>query len=328
MTRVSQIAKTLLLVLLVGAGWGLPAVGQAEIIDRIVARVGNEIITEHELEEATTPFLLQRGMDPSVLEDEQRRDEIHKKVLDDLIDRKLLVDEARKMDLEVTEKQVDQWMQMTRQRQGVSEKQFRAMIEQYGMSYEKYRETIRQNLLKMRFVKMKLGSKVSVSDEAVLERYREQHGPVGGTERQVTVRQIMIQPDGSDVEDLNAAREEAKKLLEKLDNGADFAELAKAHGDGPSAEKGGKLGTFTRGELNSAFADAVFQLEEGEYSEVVETKHGFHILQAAEVEQVASKDVEQRKQRIRQQLRQQKMQEQLDVYLEKLRKKAFIDNRL
>ncbi|MFB6352068.1 MAG: SurA N-terminal domain-containing protein, partial [Bradymonadaceae bacterium] len=77
------------------ASWGIPAVAQAEIFDRIVARVNNEIITQHELEEATTPYLLQRGMKPSVLEDEQKKQEIQKKVLDNLIERQLLVEKAK-----------------------------------------------------------------------------------------------------------------------------------------------------------------------------------------------------------------------------------------
>ncbi|MFB6352069.1 MAG: peptidylprolyl isomerase, partial [Bradymonadaceae bacterium] len=219
----------------------------------------------------------------------------------------------------------DQWMAMTRKHQGMSEQKFRAMIEQYGMSYADYRETIRQNLLKMRFVKTKLGSKVSISDDAILEKYREQYGPVGATEREVKVRQILVQPDGSNVEDLNAARAEAKKLVEKLDNGADFKKLAKKHSDGPSAKKGGLLGTFVRGELNPSFSDVVFNLEEGQHSGVVETKHGFHVLMVDEATERASQNVEKRKKRIRQKLRQKKLQQQLDGYVKKLRKKAFID---
>lgn len=325
MTRMRRFATILLATAAVAASWGIPAVAQAEIFDQIVARVNDEIITQHELDEATTPYLLQRGMKPSVLEDEERKREIQKKVLENLIERQLLVEQAREMDLDVTDQQVDQWMAMTRQRQGMSEEKFRSMIEQYGMTYERYRQTIRQNLLKMRFVKMKLGNQVSVADEKVMETYREQYGPAGETERQIKVRQILIQPDGSSVEALNAARDKAEKVLKKLDNGGDFQKLAEKHSDGPSAKKGGLLGTFRRGELNDAFVDAVFALEEGQHSGVVETKHGFHILLADEISQAASQDVGKRKRRIRQKLRQQKLQDKLDVFVEKLRKKAFID---
>jgi parvulin-like peptidyl-prolyl isomerase len=302
----------------------IPSAAFGEIIDRIVARVDNEIITRHDLEQATTPYLLQRGMQPDVLEDEERRQEIHEKVLENLIERKLIVKKAKEMDLSVRDKQIEQWLARQRSSQGMSEEQMRSMIERYGMSYDQYRDTVRQNLLKIRFTNMKLGRQVSVSDEEVDEQYRERFGPAGETEKQVTVRQILIQPDGDDRQALNEARKEARELRTQLDGGAKFTELAKKHGDGPAAEEGGLLGSFSRGELNPSF-DVVFELGRGEYSEVVETKHGFHILRVDDVSEKASGNVEKRKKMIRRKLRQQKMQNELETYVEQLREKAFID---
>ncbi len=324
MTNTTRQLGTWLAVALAAVFLAIPSSVVGEIVDRIVARVDDDVITRYDLEQATTPYLLQRGMQPDVLEDEQRRAEIQEKVLEELIDRKLIVKKAREMDLSVNDEQIDRWLAQQRSSQNLSEEQMRSMIERYGISFEEYRETIRQNLLKIRFVNMKLGQQVSVSDEEVRERYREQFGPAGESERQVTVRQILVQPDGDDRKALNAARKQARQIVDRLDQGADFAELAKKHGDGPSADDGGLLGSFSRGELNSAF-NVVFELDEGEHSEVVETKHGFHVLRVDDVSQQASSDVEQRKEMIRRKLRQQKMQKELETYVEQLREKAFID---
>lgn len=304
---------------------GGPSTGRAEIIDRIVARVNDEVITKRDVEQAVTPFLLQRGLQPSVLDDPERRREIHRKVLDQLIERQLIRAEADKLDLSINDEQVDQWMSMTRRKQGMSEQQFRNLVEEYGMSYERYRNSVRMNLLKIRLVKVKLGRQVSVSDEKVDEVYREQYGDQGSKRTQVTLRQILFQPDSDGKSDVEAARKRAHKVLRKLEKGKSFEELAKTFSDGPAAEKGGMLGTFTEQELNPEFRDAALELDEGEHSDVIRTKFGFHVFRVDRIEQKGSADVEKRKKMIRQKLRQQNLQKQLESYVSDLRKKAFVD---
>lgn len=315
------------LVVAIVAGLAAPAVADAEIIDRILARVNDEIITKYEVEQATTPYLLQRGMQPTVLEDPERRREIHREVLQELVDRKLILVEARKIDLSVSEEHIDRWLAMARERQNMSEEQFKGLVEQYGMSYQDYRDTVRQNLLKQRLVKVKLGRQISVSDSEVEERYREQFGPVGDTVKHVAVRHILFQPASDSDEDLAAAREEAQKILESLEGGADFRELAREHSDGPSADKGGFLGTFSRGDLNPTLEEVAFELDEGEHSGLVQSEYGFHIVRVDEVSERAGGDVAERKQMLRQRIQQEKMQDQLERYVDKLRRKAFVDIR-
>ena len=302
-----------------------PSAADAEIIDRIIARVNDKIITLHEVEKATTPYLLRNGMDPAVLENETRREKIHRRVLDELINRQLLIAEARKMNLSVTDAQVDRWLAFTRSKQNMSKEQFQSLIREYGMTYEEYRETVRQNLLKVRFTKVKLGRQVSVSDSEVDEMYRERFGPAGATEKHVKVRHILFQPESDKQAKQADARKQAQKVLTELEEGADFKELAKKHSDGPSADKGGLLGTFSKGELNPAFEEVAFELGEGEHSGVVKSKYGFHIIRVDSITENASADVQKRKRMIRQRLQQKKMQEQLEVYVEKLRDKAFVD---
>lgn len=325
-TRISAtraIGGLMATLLLAGLLW--PAIGSAEIIDRIVARINDEIITQYELEKATTPFLLQRGMDPSALENPERRREIYGKVLEELINRKLIVDEAEKRNLSISDEQVDQWLAFTRNKQNMSKEQFQQVIQRYGMTYDEYRETVRQNLLKIRLVKVKLGRQVSVSDEEVEEIYRARFGPSGETERHVTIRHILFQPASDEPADAQKAKAEAEKVLAELEGGTSFEALAKEHSDGPSAKKGGFLGTFARGELNPAYEEVAFQLDEGENSGVVKTKFGFHIIRVDDVTEKAGTGSSERKKQIRQQLRQQKMQGQVDSWTEKLRNKAFVD---
>ncbi len=299
---------------------------RAEIVDQVVARVNDGVVTEYDVKKATTPFLVQRGMNPSVMEDPQRRAEIHKKVLDNLIERKLIQAEAEAMNLTVPDQQVDQWLKMTRQRQQLSEQQFRSLLSRYGMSYDEYRETVRQNLLKIRLVKVKMGNQISVSQSEVDERYRERFGDEGTSSKAVVLRHILFKPEDDTEQARNSARSRAEKVLARLEQGeGSFKELAKEHSDGSSGERGGLLGTFQQGELNPAFEETAFNLEEGEHSGIVETDFGFHLLKVDEVNQVRNGNVKKKKQQIRQRLRQQKLQNQLDSYVKKLRRDAFVE---
>lgn len=301
------------------------APSDAAVIDRIVARVNDEIITLYELEKAATPFLLQNGMDPSVLEDPERRPEVLEKVLDELVNRELLLQEAAKLDLKITDEEVDQWLAYTRKQQGVSEKQFKQLISQYGMEYSEYREMIRQNLLKLRIVKVKVGSQVSVSEKELDQEFRARYGEEIGREKYIDVRHILIRPESNSKEALAAARSTARSLRQRVMSGETFEDVARDASMGPSAKKGGFLGTFRRGELSDpAFEEAAFALEEDEVSGVVESKFGFHVIKVDNVELKKDMDMEERKAKLRAQMQQAAVQEQLDSYLDNLKARSFV----
>lgn len=301
-----------------------PSRADAAVVDRIVARINDEIVTYYELKQAATPFLLQNGMDPSVLDDPAQRQEIYKKVLDDLVDRQLLLQEAKKLDLSVSDEQVDQWLAYTRQQQNLSEEQFRQMISRYGMTYGAYREMIRQNLLKIRLVKVKVGSQVKVSDEEVEQAYRKRFGQGGGKTKQIEVSHILIRPEADTAEAVAKARAKAEEARQKIANGADFATVAQEYSEGPSADQGGFLGTFTQGDLDPDFEKVAFQLDKGEVSQVVRTKFGFHVIKVSGVEYTADDNVEERKAKLRAELQQKAVERQLQAYLQNLRAQSFV----
>jgi parvulin-like peptidyl-prolyl isomerase len=329
MSNVTQRAITPFLLGIVAVVASMAAeqpVVQAEIVDQVVARVNDGVITQYDVEEATTPYLVQRGMNPKVLEDPQKRSEIYRKVLDKLIERRLIQEEAEAMNLTVPDQQVDQWLKMTRQQQQLSEDQFRTLLGRYGMTYEEYRETVRQNLLRIRLVKVKMGNQISVSQAEVDERFKERFGDEGSNSKAVVLRHILFKPEEDTEEARRSARNRAEKVLTTLEQGeTSFAELAKQYSDGSSGERGGLLGTFQQGELNPAFEETAFNLEEGAHSGIVETEYGYHLLKVDEIKSVRNGNVKKKKQQIRQRLRQQKLQNQLDSYVQKLRRDAFVE---
>jgi peptidyl-prolyl cis-trans isomerase SurA len=321
MKRFVTIIATLLLGLMISS------TATAEILDRIVARVNTEVVTLYDVRQATVPYVLQQGMNPAILQDEERRAALYKEVLEDLVDRKLLLQEAAKLELEIKDSELDRWLEFTRQQQGMTQEQFEAMIAQYGMRPDAYREMVRQNLLKIRMIKIKVGSQVSVSEDEVDQLYRERFGNSGDSEKFVTVSHILFRPENDSPAAKAAAKKRAMKVNARLKNGEEFEEVAKEASEGPTAEKGGFLGSFRRGELDPEFEEVAFEMEPGDTSGVVETKFGYHIIRVSEVDRRASPDMAERKDQLRGEIQQRKMEELLDQYIQTLRTRAFVDIR-
>lgn len=304
-----------------------PTLGSAEIIDRIVARVNNDVVTMYDVRQSAVPYVLQQGIDPSILEDTSQRGPLYRDVLKDLIDRNLLVQEATKLELTVSDAELNQYITFTRQQQNLTEEQFREQIEGYGMRYPAYREMVRQNLLKIRMIRIKVGSQVNVTQADVDQAFRERYGSEAGAERFITVSHILFRPATDTPEEHAAARERAAAAKARVGAGEDFETVATETSEGPTSTKGGFLGTFRRGELDPEFEAVAFKMDAGDVSDVVKTKFGYHVILVAEVEERATTENDERKAMIFEELQQRAMESMLEQYLKTLRTRAFVDVR-
>ncbi len=178
-------------------------------------------------------------------------------------------------------------------------------------------------VMKENFFVRKLYEEVVVkgaeATEEELRAYFDEH-KLG--EEQVEARHILIGYREGESEELRQeALVEAVKVLEEAKAGADFAELAQTHSDGPSAPHGGYLGYFPRGRMVKPFEDAAFSLEPGEISDIVETRFGFHIVK---VENRRSRDFEEMKEEIETYVEQPKRQKLSHDFMEELESAAQI----
>lgn len=296
--------------------------------DAVAARINTDIITLHEVREAAPPFLLQKGTDPSVLSSRTERASIYKQVLNDLIERKLLAQEAKKIGIKVSDQELEQWLGYMRQQQQMSEAQFQASVEQYGMKFAEYREMMRENLLRTRIIQQRVGSKVAISDVEVEDAYNKRYGELAKAERYLDISHILIQPTTISEADLKVAYERAQVAQRRLDAGDEFEVVASEDSDGPSADTQGALGTFRRGQLDPEFEAAAFTMEKGQVSGIVQTKFGYHLIMITGVEDRANPDVEDRMERLRGELRQSAMERQFKSYIQGLKTRAFVEVKL
>ena len=249
-----------------------------EVLDRVVAVVDNEIILQSELEFQLNIFAAQRGVNPDA-------EGLRKQILNSMIDDKLVYAQSELDSIIVTDEEItqriDYQIQVFQQQYGSIER----IEEMYGMSIERIRrelrDDVRKNLMVQRMQQTKFAS-VEASRREVEEFFNTYKDSIGQIPEKLTIYHIFRNPKASDRIKLKS-RELAQALLDSIKAGADFAVIAKKYSDDPgSASQGGDLGFVKRGVFYPEFEASAFSLNEGEVSDVVESPVGWHIIQLRE----------------------------------------------
>jgi len=254
------------------------AIYSQEVIDKIVAVVDDEVILKSELDFQVSLLATQRNVDPNTVGFKQA-------VLNSLVEEKLVFAQANLDSIVVSDDEVNQridyQVNMFIQQYGSREK-----VEQvYGMSIEKIKremkDDVRKNLMVQRLREKNFGN-VETSRREVEEFFWKYKDSLGVIPEKVKISHIYRNPQASD-EVKKQTRQLAQAILDSIKAGADFSEMAKRYSEDPgSAAQGGDLGFVKRGVFYPEFESAVFSLETGEISNVVESPVGFHIIQLIE----------------------------------------------
>ncbi len=244
------------------------------LLDRIVAVVDREIITESELNERLQFVAIQNRIDPSM-------PGLKKQVLDAMVEEKLILAQAKIDSVEVKDEEVTRTLDMQIQnlvRQVGSEKQLEQL---YGKSIARikreYRDEIRNQLLMQR-VRQQQEDKINVTRREVEEFYAVYKDSLPPVPEEFTISHILMFPKpDSTVE--QKTRQEMQVILDSIRAGGDFADFARRYSTDGTASGGGDLGWAKRGDYVREFEEAVFSLKEGQISNVIKTQFGYHIIQ-------------------------------------------------
>jgi len=256
---------------------GISVYGQ-EVIDKIAAVVGDEIITQSELEFQVNIFAAQRRVDATT-------PGLKNQVLNALIEEKLVYTQANLDSITVTDDEVksriDYQLEVFKQQHGSLAK----VEEVYGMSVEKIRrelqDGVRKNIMVQK-LQEKNFSDVETSRREVEDFFNLFQDSLGVIPEKVQIAHIFRNPRKSETIKLKF-KKFAESLLDSIKNGADFAALAKQYSEDPgSASQGGDLGFVKRGVFYPEFESVAFALNENEISNVIESPVGFHIVQLLE----------------------------------------------
>jgi peptidyl-prolyl cis-trans isomerase SurA len=257
--------------------------GAQEVIDGVVAVVGDEIVLKSELEQMAQYYALQMGLRP--LEQKTEYNRLIREILQNLIDERVLLAKAKEDTITVEDQKVDAELENYAQRMIQQLGSVEKVEAQFGAPIKKIKRDNREEV-KKRLIVGKLQNKkfqgLQVSRRDVESFYESVKDSLPEKKPMVKLSQILlrIQPgEASRIE----ARARIAAIQARLAQGESFPELAKQVSEDPgTAKRGGELGFVERGTLFPSFEEAVFKLEPGQVSDIVETPIGFHLIQALE----------------------------------------------
>jgi peptidyl-prolyl cis-trans isomerase SurA len=274
--------------LLIGGGAALAqgarpeqaASARVDLLDRIVAVVNKEVITQFELEERISRVLreLQRrgtgGVD---------RSEIERQVLERLVIEKVQLQYARETGMRVDDLELDRTVNRVAESNKLSLTEFRQTLERDSIPFDKFREDLRNEILMNRLREREVTGKITVSEGEVDNLLLEQSEKKEiGTEYNVAHILVRV-PEQAAPEQLQARRAREEEVVKRLRDGADFAQLAAAYSDAPDALQGGVIGWRSRQRLPELFVEALSSLKAGEVSGAFRSPAGFHVIKLIEM---------------------------------------------
>lgn len=248
----------------------------AKTVDRIVAKVGKEIILQSELDKRYEQYKAFQIINEDVTKDE---------ILEDMIESELVVIAALAQGLEtdklniknMAENQIEELKSNYK-----NELEFRqALSAETGMTptelKDYYITMITEQQLRDDIIRSVIETKTHVTEAEVKEYYDENLSDIPDKPEMDEIGMILINVSAGE-ETKDKALKDIIEIKDKLNKGGNFAELAKEYSDCPSSSQGGDLGFFERGMMVKPFEDAAFSLSPGEVSDVVETQFGYHLI--------------------------------------------------
>ncbi len=331
------------LLLAVGYALLLPSLSPADaVVEEIIARVNNEIITRTEYIRSRDQ-LKQEVQQQDAANADRAFAEKQRDVLRDLIDQQLLLQKGKDLGITGDTELVKRLDEMRKQMNLATMEELEKAAEAQGASYEDFKQNLRNQIVTQRVIGQEVGSHLAMNKDDV-KKFYDQHRAEMERPEEVRLSEILIAPktpaqpaatpdvkpapplEAESEAALAPAQAKAQDLLEQIHKGAKFADLAKKYSDGPSAKDGGDLGSpFKRGTLSKELEDKVFALKAGEVTEVIRAKQGYVILQATEHQMAGIPTLKEAEPRIQDALYMQKLQPALRAFLTTLREEAFID---
>lgn len=310
----------------------LPLYTSAEIVDKVVAVVNDDVITMSELEEEAAVLYRKIATSSSDMPLVEALEEARDHTLNRMIEQRLINQQAHKYNMAVTEQEIDSAYDKMRGGVSLSTTEFRQKLEESGTTEESYRNKLKSQILQNKILSYDVRSKVVITEEMVLDYYDENY-----TSRVDKGSFYLLQMGFSwdngldDPAKLAANKKETRKKADRVynlvKNGQDFKKLAKQFSDLPSAVDGGDIGIFTLDDMAPAMNAAVSKLNPGELSVIIETPDGyqfFKLLSGDDNAIVVTATFEAVKEEIKEKLYQEKLKEAFSEWVKKLKESAYI----
>ncbi len=300
-----------------------------QVIEEIVARVNNQIVTHSEYLHAEQELRKEvQQQDPAnadrIIADRE------KDVLRDLIDQQLLLEKGKDLGITADTEVIRKLDDMRKDLKLDSMEELEKAATSQGISFEDYKQNMRNQIITQQVIGKEVGSRMAINKDEI-QKYYDEHKSEMAQPETIRLSEILISTDPKpndkmdDAQRLQTAKTKADGLLANIHDGAKFEDVAKKNSDGPSAAQGGDLGLFQRGQLAKELEDKTFAMKAGDVSDVIRTRQGFVILKVTLHHEAGVPTLSEVEGRVQDAIYMQRLQPALREYLKKLREDAYID---
>lgn len=251
-------------------------VSAADLVDRIVAVVGDDVVMLSELRSKAQEIfgeLRRKKVSPM-----PGRDQIVKQALDDLISNKLQLTEAERLGIDVDTDTVNEAIGRIAENNHMTLAQFREALQSEGLPFSAFQQRIREQIVRARLINQAVTNRIQVSKSEVdQELARVEATPAGRGEVHL-LHIVMITPDGASAAQIDRARQRAQNAYKRIEGGESFRAVAQATSDGSKSINGGDIGWLSIGQLPRAFGSYLAKMQPGETAGPFQSSNGFHII--------------------------------------------------
>jgi peptidyl-prolyl cis-trans isomerase SurA len=253
---------------------------RSDLIDRIVAVVNTDVITMVELERERRLAIATLRKQGTQL---PQRDILDKQLLERMITKNLLLQQARQTGLRASDADLENALQRIAADNKMDVAHLRTAVEQNGTSFDRFREDVRGEIVISRLRDREIESRVTVTDAEIQSFLASQQGSAGEKTDEYLLAHVLVQvPEQATPEQLKVRRDRAEAALAALKAGTDFRQVAATYSDAPDALQGGEMGWRAAGRLPTIFLQALKDMKVGQVSDILRSPAGFHILQLAD----------------------------------------------
>lgn len=265
----------------------------SKILDQAIVIIEDDVITQTEYQKKLRFILNQYQLTGS--QPPQDMEAFYKQVLENMIQKRLQIQFARKAGLEIKEWMIDKSMENMAKRANLSLTDFREKIIESGVDYSVYRENLKEDLITREIQRRVISQRIKISEKEIDEFIEHQsHVFKENNEYKISLVLVSVKETPS-INEKNSAKNKIKMVKEKFLSGENFASLARMYSDSGNALDGGDLGWRKISEVPEIFLSSLENMDKGDISEIIETLNGFYVFFLEDKKEMENVEIEERK---------------------------------
>ena len=300
-------------------------VQSAEVVDRIVAVVNDDIILLSELDESFKPYA-ERIMASGYSLDEERRMlfNAREEILNQLIDQKLTDQQIKQSNITVRDDEIDGAIERLKEANFFTDEELREMLSAEGLTIEEYRKRIKDQMLQAKLVNFEIKSKIVITKEDINSYYKSHSDKYGGIKKYRLSNIIMKVPSFASEEEKLMVLKKMEIVLKELEAGKPFDSIAGIYSESSYVSDEDGLGLFELKELSPKIQESIKNMNTGEFTPVLDTDQGYQIFYIKEIVDVPGKSLEESSLEIEDILYKEIVDKKFRLWINKLRETSHI----